>query len=336
MLETQGKSKDGPFGGLPPLVLGGATLNTQYNDDPFSIPVVEMLRHAFEHGITAIDTSPYYGPSETIYGQALEQLRNEWPRESYSICTKVGRIRLDEFDYSKENVRFSVLRSCERLKTTYLDVLYLHDIEFVEEDKIMEALCEMKRLKDEGVVLRIGISGYPVRFLYEIAKKCRDNEQIGALDNVLSYCNLNLQNTILEQYYDKFLQECGVGVVSNGSILSMSLLAGGETKPFHPCSDELRKRSREAAEYLASNGVAIADLATKYAIHKWLKRGPTVLGCSNVAEVDYALKNYNQVIQNGGDGELDARDQALVSYVQENIFKELMNSTWESGIPGRG
>ncbi|QEU58061.1 Ara2 [Kluyveromyces lactis] len=320
------------FGGLPQLVLGGATLNTQYNDNPYSIPVVDMLKYAFANGIKAIDTSPYYGPSEIIYGEALESIQEEWPRNSYQICTKVGRIQLDDFDYSKEHVRSSVLRSCERLKTNYLDVLYLHDIEFVEEDMILEALTEMRKLKDEGIVLRIGISGYPVDFLYQIAKKCKDIECIGSLDNILSYCNLNLQNLILEQYYDKFIDECQVKTVSNGSILSMSLLTSGETKSFHPCSQELRDRSSEAAKYLLKEGVEIADLATKYAIFKWLNRGPTVLGCSNVVEVEHALRNYKGVIDNGG---LTTKENQLVTHVQESIFKELMNSTWESGIRGR-
>lgn len=320
------------FGGLPQLVLGGATLNTQYNDDPYSLPVEEMLKYAFSHGITAIDTSPYYGPSEMIFGKSLESIRAEWPRDSYSIFTKVGRVQLDDFDYSREHVRKSVLRSCERLRTDYLDVLYLHDIEFVEENMIFEALTEMKKLKDEGVVLRFGISGYPVDFLYQIAKKCKDIETIGPLDNILSYCNLNLQNLTLEKYYNKLTEECMVKTVSNGSILSMSLLTAGETKPFHPCSSELRERCSSAAKFLADEGIDIADLATKYAICHWLQRGPTVLGCSDVVEVEHAFKNYKELIENGG---LTKREQDLVTHVQENILGELMNSTWDSGIPGR-
>lgn len=313
---------------LPALILGGATFNTQYNDDPHAIPVADMLRYAFSNGITAIDTSPYYGPSELIYGAALHELRDEWPRDTYFICTKVGRVRLDEFDYSRAAVRASVLRSCERLHTRYLDMLYLHDIEFVADAQIWEALAEMRRLKDEGVVRNIGVSGYPVDFLYRIARGARARADVGPLDNVLSYCNLNLQNRTLEQYYERFVGECGLKTLCNGSILSMSLLTAGETRSFHPCSEELRERSARAARYLREQGVDLADLATKYALDRWRARGPTVLGCSNVREVEHALKNYREVLQNEG---LTTREQALVDHVQRAIFGELLDSTWPSG-----
>lgn len=314
---------------LPPLILGGATLNSQYNDDPRAIPIVKMLKYAFSNGINAIDTSPYYGPSEIIYGEALDSIRDEWPRESYFICTKVGRVQLEEFDYSKEHVRFSVLRSCERLKTSYLDMLYLHDVEFVEEEKIWEALGELKKLKDEGIISNFGISGYPVEFLYQIAKECCNREEIGPLDNILSYCNLNLQNLILESYYDKFMKDCHLKTLCNGSILAMSLLTKQETKSFHPCPEELKRRCADAAQYLDAEGEDIADLASKFSIARWRGKGPTVLGCSNVPELEHALNNYKAVIENDG---LTEREKALVEYVQKEILGNFMNYTWKSGI----
>ncbi|KAI3529065.1 L-galactose dehydrogenase, partial [Colletotrichum filicis] len=41
--------------------------------------------------------------------------------------TKAGRIAPTEFDYSPAWIRASVLRSLERLNTTYLDLVYTHD-----------------------------------------------------------------------------------------------------------------------------------------------------------------------------------------------------------------
>ncbi len=45
--------------------------------------------------------------------------------------TKCGRYGTTKFDYSPATIRESVTRSLERLKTDYLDTVYLHDIEFV-------------------------------------------------------------------------------------------------------------------------------------------------------------------------------------------------------------
>lgn len=111
--------------------------------------------------------------------------------------TKCGRYGLTKtkFDYSPATIRASVNRSLSRLNTTYLDVVYLHDIEFVceqiqprdaghhvlalsteseayglakgDEAKVhgsgdqvlLDAVAELRKLKEEGLVRHIGITG---------------------------------------------------------------------------------------------------------------------------------------------------------------------------------
>lgn len=109
--------------------------------------------------------------------------------------TKCGRYGPSTFDYSPETIRKSVKQSLERLKTDYLDVVYLHDVEFVAErlapsptgdvsaalgedaaayglapgdegrlrgdgdQKILDAYNELRKLKEEGLVKQIGITG---------------------------------------------------------------------------------------------------------------------------------------------------------------------------------
>ena len=120
---------------IPPLGLGGATFSTQFNpspDDETTLPVQAILRRALSLGINLIDTSPYYGNSEIILGKALRAVwADGWSRDGMFICTKVGRKKIDEFDYSPSAVRESVMRSLERLGLDELDVVYCHDVEFV-------------------------------------------------------------------------------------------------------------------------------------------------------------------------------------------------------------
>jgi len=109
--------------------------------------------------------------------------------------TKCGRYGLSSFDYSPATIRASVKRSLERLKTDYLDAVYLHDVEFVAtpvlpkatgnhatalkddaatyglgkgdeakirgegDQKILNAFRELQALKKEGVIKKIGMTG---------------------------------------------------------------------------------------------------------------------------------------------------------------------------------
>lgn len=324
------------IGDMSLLVLGGATLNTQYNDKPEDIPLVSMIEYAFENGINAIDTSPYYGDSEILYGKALLQLREKYPRDGYFICTKVGRISEDVFDYSPIGVRNSVKRSCERLHTDYLDVVYLHDVEFVNREKAFLALIELKKLKDEGIVKNIGISGYPLKELYYIASYCKSSSKIGPLDVILSYCHLTLQNNQLLNYYKLFREEGGVGSICNASILGMGLLSGKKTRTFHPASQSLKDKSIQVSKYVNGEneksgcqdyGNKITDLAIRYSLSRWLQFGSTVIGVSSLKELKDTIDNMNFVLKYPAT--LKNIDKIRVKYIQESIYgKEHFNETW--------
>ncbi|KAG8904809.1 hypothetical protein FRB99_001115 [Tulasnella sp. 403] len=173
--------------------------NTQ---DTLETPVpLRTVRLALRYGIRAFDTSPYYGASEIILGQILQALRSDYPRSSYVLMTKCGRYGVEEFDYSPSTIRRSVERSLERLGTDYLDTVYLHDVEYVattvepkpnsghhalaltdeavarqwglgkgDEDKvwgegdqtILDAFSELTKMKHQGLIKTIGISGEPI------------------------------------------------------------------------------------------------------------------------------------------------------------------------------
>lgn len=109
--------------------------------------------------------------------------------------TKCGRYGKATFDYSPATIRESIARSLERLKTDYLDTVYLHDVEFVctpcaprttgnhtsalKEDaaaygladgdqatvrgegdqKILDAFHTLQELQSQGIIKHIGITG---------------------------------------------------------------------------------------------------------------------------------------------------------------------------------
>ncbi|KAF2089925.1 Aldo/keto reductase [Saccharata proteae CBS 121410] len=268
---------------LPPLIFGTATFNHQYNKDPYALDTNGLVAEALQLGIRAFDTSPYYGPSESLLGAALSTsfVRDTFPRSEYFLLTKVGRIAEAEFDYSAEWVRASVRRSLQRLQSEWLDVVYCHDVEFVSEDEVMEAVTELRRIRDEeGTIKYIGISGYPLDVLYRLSERVL-RETGEPLDAVMSYANFTLQNTTLATQGINRLKAAGVDVVPNASPLGMGLLRRegppvGSKGDFHPAGSELRAAVRKASDFCDYHGERLEVIAIRYALESWLSSGSSV------------------------------------------------------------
>ncbi|SPQ26669.1 4c96cf24-dc00-4bb4-8824-651f22603b28 [Thermothielavioides terrestris] len=295
---------------LPPLILGTATFNTQYVHDPHSMPYRDIVARALSLGVNAFDTSPYYGPSETLLGTALAALMDPpraprppqaWSRSHFFLITKAGRIGSAEFDYSPAWVRYSVLRSLRRLHTPHLDLVYMHDVEFVSPAEVLAAVRELRRLRDEdGVVRYVGISGFPVDVLCERAEMIY-RETGEPLDAVLSYGHLTVQNRTLglpwvagkgeegvqggsEGAPLARLKRAGVDVVLNASILGMGLLtsrgipveAAETSSPlaaWHPSPPELRLACKKLAELAAAAGERLESVAIRWSLAEWARLG---------------------------------------------------------------
>lgn len=265
---------------LPPLVMGTATFNSQYNADPYALPTTELVQRALKRGIRAFDTSPYYGPAEELLGRALatDFVQSHFPRESYHILTKVGRVASSTFDYSPSWIRHSVRRSLHRLHTSYLDVVYCHDVEFVSPAEVLTAVRELRRLRDEeGLLHYVGISGYPVDILSDLAEMIL-RETGEPLDIVMSYANYTLQNTRLRSLALPRFLAAGVDVVPNASPLGMGLLRRdgvpiGSMGDFHPAPDALRSAISGAAEFVARHGEKLEVVAIRFALESWLRAG---------------------------------------------------------------
>lgn len=349
--------------------MGTATFNHQYNADPHSLPTNQLVEQALRAGIRAFDTSPYYGPAEQLLGKAFhtDYVKKNFKREDIIVCTKVGRISGDCFDYSREWVRKSIKQSCERLKTNYLDVVYCHDVEFVSEEEVLEAVTELRRLRDEeGVLTYIGISGYPVEVLCRLAE--RIYEVTGEpLDLVMSYANYTVQNTRLLSKGVKRLKNAGVNCVLNGSPLGMGLMRKqgvpvGSMGDFHPASDGLRHACHAASEFTDNEGEDLAALSVRYAYESWAREaasvgsdlqqeidrngqrlrtnttkiGVTVFGVSNLAELEQTLKLYQDIILSINGDETQGRRWKTVNLLVDGARKvigDYVDTTWDS--PGK-
>ena len=144
---------------LPVLSFGASSLGQEFRSVALD-DALKSVQVALDCGLSFIDTSPFYGRgmSEVLLGIALRGV----PRDSYKLCTKLGRYDLQHFDFSAKRVAESIDVSLHRLGTDHLDIILCHDIEFVPMERIVEeTLPALERIRAAGKVRFIGFSGYP-------------------------------------------------------------------------------------------------------------------------------------------------------------------------------
>lgn len=291
------------------LSFGASSLGAEFRKIDLN-EAVQSVHVALENGMNLIDSSPYYGRglSESLLGIALDGV----PRDNYYLCTKLGRYAPTHFDFSAQRVRESVDISLERMKTDYLDIILCHDIEFVDVSLIWEeTIPELQKLKQEGKVKNIGISGYPMKIFREgIAK--------ADLDVILSYNHYTLQNTMLADIVDE-LRSSGVGVM-NAAPFSARLLTNAPLPEWHKATPEVREICKKAADHCTAVGVDIAKLAIQFSVSN-----PDLTTCIAGSANPSRVAQWCQWIK-------DPMDEQLVEEVL-NILKPIHNWFYVECLP---
>jgi hypothetical protein len=160
-------------------------------------------------------------------------------------------------------------------------VVYCHDCEFVSPEEVLGAIRELRRIRDEeGTLKYVGISGYPVPVLCELAEMIL-RETGEPLDIVQSYANFTLQNTRLLSEGLQRLVNSGVDVVTNASPLGMGLLRStgpplGAMGNWHPAPDGLRQACINAAKWAEARGEKLEVVAVRFALENWLREATKV------------------------------------------------------------
>lgn len=262
---------------LPILSFGASSLGAEFR----SITLEEAMRStrtALDLGMNFIDTSPFYGRgmSEILLGLGLKGI----PRDSYLLGTKLGRYSDKHFDFSPQRVEESVHVSLQRLGTHYLDVLLLHDVEFVPLSQIWEeTLPAMLKLKQQGKVRAVGFSCYPLRTFHEMLDHIEND-----IDCVLSYNRYNLQNTTFVDDILPRLKANNIGAINAGPF-SARLLTNATLPEWIKEPEEVKAAARAAAQLCLKRGSDVAKLALQFACeHPGL--ATTVAGSANPSNIE--------------------------------------------------
>ena len=242
---------------LPIISFGASSLGGEFRSITLD-EAMQSTRVALELGMNFIDTSPFYGRgmSEILLGMGLRDV----PRDSYLLGTKLGRYSDIHFDFSAKRVEESVHVSLQRLKTDHLDVLLLHDVEFVSLPQIWEeTLPALLKIKEQGKARAIGFSCYPLKTFHTVLDHAEDH-----IDCILAYNRYTLQNTTLATDLLPRLKAKGIGVIGAGPF-SARLLTQAALPVWLKEPGEVKAAAREAARVCADHGVDIAQLALQFA-----------------------------------------------------------------------
>lgn len=289
------------------LSFGASSLGSVFHptDDKESIRTVHT---SLDLGINYIDVSPYYGmlKAERVLGQAIK----ETARDRFILSTKAGRYGAEDFDFSYDRIIRSAEESMQRLHTDYLDILFLHDIEFADLNQVIEeALPALDELKKQGKIRFTGISGLPLSIFGSVLAR-------RSVDAILSYCHYSLNDDSLLELLPE-IKRTGTGLV-NASPLSMGLLSGNELPEWHPATPLIRETCKEAYKFCDSRGWSLPKLAIQFAVGN--EDIPTTL--VSTARPDKIKSNIEYA--------LEPMDPEIIQAVR-NVFQPVQRLSWPSG-----
>jgi D-threo-aldose 1-dehydrogenase len=222
---------------------------------------------AWNAGLRYFDTAPLYGAgeSERVYGEALAGR----PRVAFAVSTKVGREGVSEFDYSAHAVARSIERSRERLRTSHIDIAFVHDVDpgmhgdaFAAryEQALAGAYPELARLRERGVIGAVGVglkdARIAVRLLRDAAFDCvmlaggytllvHD-----ALDELLPLCSERGVSVLLAAPFN-------TGILATGAV-------DGARFFYQPAPAAIVERTRRIERICARHGVPLAAAALQF------------------------------------------------------------------------
>ncbi|MEE1811761.1 aldo/keto reductase [Streptomyces sp. BE133] len=263
----------------------------------------QILRRAFDLGITHFDLANNYGPppgaAETAMGRAL---RTDFARlrDELVISTKAGYLMWDG-PYGEWGSRKSLLssldRSLTRLGLDYVDIFYSHRPD--PDTPLEETMGALDSAVRQGKALYVGISNYSPEQTREAARILKE---LGT-PLLIHQPRYSMLDRWVEDGLLTALDELGTGSIAYSpleqGILSDRYLRGipegsraAGSSPFltpDSVTPELVDRLRALDEVASARGQSLAQMALA-----WVLRGgritSAVVGASSVAQLENSVE----------------------------------------------
>ena len=141
--------------------MGVQNMSRKYTTEvPYRPEMVNIIRRAFEHGVTFFDAAEAYGPHEVerILGEAVKPFRDRvviTSKFGWDIDLKTGE-RRPGLNSRPEHIKLAVEGLLQRLQTDSIDLLYQHRVDpAVPIEDVAGAVQDLMR---EGKVRHWGLS----------------------------------------------------------------------------------------------------------------------------------------------------------------------------------
>jgi D-threo-aldose 1-dehydrogenase len=214
---------------VSPICVGCAPLGDMPETFEYSVgreQAHETLRAVFESPLNFLDTAASYGDgeSERRIGEVLKDIGGL--PEDYVLATKADR-DLSTGDFSGDQMRRSVERSLKLLGLDWLQLVYLHDPEYLDEpgrepyEYMMAAggpVEVLTNLRDEGLIEHLGIAGGPIDLMIRFV-------ETGMFEVVITHNRYTLVNRTAEPLLN-VADELGVAAL-NAAPYGSGILAKG-------------------------------------------------------------------------------------------------------------
>ena len=250
---------------------------------------ISLVQEAIQSGINFFDTAPGYGAglSERILGKAIQGKRSE-----VLLNSKIGHLADGSSNFDEYSLESQIKASLERLQTTYLDSVLLHN----PPRQILEGKTNhfqvLKSLKDKGLIRAYGVSIDTYEEMDIVLKKI-DVDVIEILFNIF----FQGPKFLFKKAHDK-----GISLIAK-----VPLDSGWLTGKYHEYSTFTGIRNRWSKEVIYRRGTLVSNVKkivqdddiTKYAI-SFILSFPEITcvipGIQNTSQLREHITNSNYAL----------------------------------------
>ena len=219
-----------------------------------------IIRKAFDNGVTLFDTAEAYGPLEVekILGEATQGFRNNIVIETkfgWNIDQETGK-RLPGLNSNPEHIKRVVEGMLKRLRTDRIDLLFQHRVD--PKVPIEDVVGAIKDLIKEGKVLHYGLSEPGV----QTVRRAHKEHPVTAIQNEYSLLWRGPENAILP-----LCEELGIGFVC-WSPLGVGFLTGAIDENTNYAQGDIRGIESRFTTENVKNNLAVVRLIEKWSVQK--------------------------------------------------------------------